>query len=419
MTASNAASNLATTITRPVRNVFTGMFDLDWRGGEGFVVLATLAVPVCFGAWMALLNNFAVELVAFNGKDIGFLQSVREIPGFLAFTVVFVLAFVREIRLLLLSLACLGLGVALTGMFPSMPGLYITTIIMSVGFHYFEALQMSLTLQFTSKERAPVFMGQQIAFRALASLLTYGLIWLMLSRGGFPYWLVYGICGAIGIGFAVALWWGYPSLELGVRQHQSLVLRPQYWLFYVLTFLSGARRQIFVVFAGFLMVERFGMPVNQVVMLYLVNHVISMMLGPWIGRLVARWGERTSLVVEYAGLTVIFICYALADNVWLVAVLYILDHLFFAMAIALKSYFRKIADERDIAATAAVGFTINHGAAVFLPAVMGLLWLVNPALVFYLGAALALLSLLFSLLIPSAPHAQGVCLMPWRRWQKV
>ena len=116
------------------------------------------------------------------------------------------------------------------------------------------------------------------------------------------------------------------------------------------------------------------------------------------------WGEKRTLTLEYGGLVVIFTAYAFAESAWFAAVLYIIDHVFFAMAIALKSYLKKIADPADMAATAGVSFSINHIAAVVLPFALGLLWIVSPPLVFIIGAIIALASLLLSQLVPGTPE---------------
>ena len=182
------------------------------------------------------------------------------------------------------------------------------------------------------------------------------------------------------------------------------MLRKRYWLYYLLTFLSGARRQIFVVVAGFLMVEKFHFTVGEMSMLFLVNGVLTIYLAPRIGRLVNYWGERRTLTLEYIGLIIIFSCYAIVDSAIFACLLYILDHIFFAMAIALKSYIKKIADPADIAATAGVSFSINHIAAVILPFVLGLLWIVSPPMVFLTGTAIAIMSLVLSQMVPGSPE---------------
>ncbi len=62
-----------------------------WRRPEILLMLMTLAVPLSFAAWQTLINNFAIEQASFTGREMGILQSLREIPGFLAFAVVFLL----------------------------------------------------------------------------------------------------------------------------------------------------------------------------------------------------------------------------------------------------------------------------------------------------------------------------------------
>ena len=118
-----------------------------WRRPDILLLLMAGAVPLSFATWMALLDNFAIHRAGFSGQEIGILQSLREIPGFLAFAVVWLLLIVREQRLAYISLALLGIGTALTGWFPSIYGLYITTVLMSIGFHYYETVQISLSLQ--------------------------------------------------------------------------------------------------------------------------------------------------------------------------------------------------------------------------------------------------------------------------------
>jgi hypothetical protein len=374
-----------------------------WRRPELLLLLMAGAVPLSFAAWQALLNNFAIERAAFTGAEIGILQSLREVPGFLAFAVVFLLFLVREQRLAYLSLLLLGLGTAVTGYFPSVLGLYITTVVMSLGYHYYETLQISLSLQWIDKKKAPETLGRIIAIGSFTSILTFGLIWLAFDLAGLDFRWVYLLGGGLTVALAAFAWLAFPQFPEKVRQHRHMVLRRRYWLYYLLTFMSGARRQIFIVFAGFLMVEKFGYSVGQITLLFLINAVLNVVFAPRIGRLIGRWGERRALVFEYLGLIGVFTAYAFVENANVAAGLYVVDHLFFALAIAIKTYFQKIADPRDIAATAGVGFTINHIAAVLLPAAFGFLWLISPAAVFLAGSAMAAVSLLLSLNVPLAP----------------
>ncbi|MCB1622456.1 MAG: MFS transporter [Thiothrix sp.] len=375
-----------------------------WQRPEILLFLMAAAMPLSLGVWQALLNNFAIEKAAFTGVEIGILQSLREIPGFLSFLVVFLLFLLREQTLAILALIILGIGTAVTGWFPNVIGLYATTVLMSIGFHYFEAINQSLSLQWLDKSTAAHNFGRMIAIGSFASLIAYGLIFITIKWLQLDMETVYMLGGGATIVLALACWLLFPVFPQQAEQHKTLILRRRYWLYYALVFMSGARRQIFVVFAGFLMVERFGYDVSEIALVFLANGVLNMLFAPRIGKLILRWGERRTLTVEYIGLILIFLAYAVVNNPWVAIALYILDHLFFSMAIAMKTYFQKIADPRDIAPTSGVSFTISHIAAVVLPAAYGLLWLVSPALVFVTGALLASGSLLLSRLVPLQPE---------------
>ncbi|EGQ8021777.1 MFS transporter [Vibrio vulnificus] len=375
-----------------------------WQTPQNFLLLISIIVPIAFSTWMALLNNFVIEKAQFDGADIGLLQSVREIPGFLAFTVVFVLLFVREQRFMLISLAMLTLGTALTGFFPSLFGLLATTLLMSTGFHYFETLKQSLSLQWLSKEEAPEMLGKLVSIGALASLVTYGAIWLLLEVWQLSFQMVYLLAGGVGFVLVMVMAFAFPQFHTTVVQNKKLVLRKRYWLYYALTFMSGARRQIFTVFAGFLMVEKFGYSAADITLLFLANYLFNFLFAKRIGRFIGVVGERKALTFEYVGLIFVFVGYALVQSAEWAAALYIIDHLFFALALAIKTYFQKIADPADMASTAGVAFTINHIAAVVIPVTFGVIWLVSPACVFYIGAFMAAISLLLSFNIPAKPE---------------
>jgi predicted MFS family arabinose efflux permease len=364
-------------------------------------------VPLSFATWQALINNFSIEQAGFTGIEIGILQSLREIPGFIAFGVIFLLLIMREQTVAFLALLALGIGTAITGYLPSIMGLYFTTVLMSLGYHYAETIQQSLTLQLISRERLPIVIGKQLAVGSFTGLFVFAALYCLVDLLDLGYELVYMLGGLFTMVIAIVMYMKFPHFKGEAEQHKKIILRKRYWLYYLLTFLSGARRQIFIVFAGFLMVEKFHFTVGEMSLLFLINGVLTIYLAPKIGRLVSYWGEKRTLTLEYAGLIVIFSCYAIAESAVFASMLYILDHFFFAMAIALKSYLKKIADPADIAATAGVSFSINHIAAVILPFALGIVWIVSPPVVFIVGALIAVMSLVLSQMVPAAPE-QGM-----------
>ena len=379
-----------------------------WRRPVTLLFVMALTMPIAFNAWSALLNNFVIEVASFDGADIGLLHTVREIPGFLAVGVIAVIIFVREQVLAMISLMMLGVATAVTAWFPSLGGLLFVTLFSSIGFHYYETVNQSLQLQWLPKDRAPQVLGWLVAMGSAATAVVYGLIVLTWDRFDLSYNVVFMAAGGLTALLALFCLFAYPQFDSPTPQTKKIVLRKRYWLYYALQFMAGARRQIFVVFAGFMMVEKFGFEVHELTSLYLINLVINMAAAPMLGKAVSMFGERRTLIFEYTGLAIVFAAYGgiywFGWGVVLAATLYVIDHVLFALALALKTYFQKIADPADIAPTAAVAFTINHIAAVFLPALLGLLWVLSPGAVFALAAAMAMVSLALSLLIPRHPE---------------
>ncbi len=379
-----------------------------WRQPVALLVIMMVILSLSHSTWHALLNNFAIEAVDFTGVEIGWLHTIREIPGFMAVGVIAVLIFMREQVLGIISLLALGLAVMITAWFPSLSGLLTITMISSIGFHYYETVNQSLQLQWIDKKHAPQVLGWIVSAGSAASLLAYGLLMLGWKTLDLSYNFVYMLAGGSTALIAIMLWFLYPQFESPVAQHKTMILRRRYWLYYALTFMAGARRQIFIVFAAFMMVEHFGFEVQEVTGLLLLNYTANIFIAPLVGKLIAHVGERNALAFEYIGLTLVFLAYGgiyyFGWGVVLAAILYVVDHLFFALAFALKTYFQKIADPKDIAPTAAVAFSINHIAAVFLPATLGYLWITSPGSVFILAAGMAIGSLLLALMIPRHPE---------------
>jgi predicted MFS family arabinose efflux permease len=366
-----------------------------------YIMMLNIAMAIGTQSWLAMLNNFAFEEVAFDGAKMGILQSVREIPGFLALLVVYVILIIREHRLAAMAVGLSGIGVAVTGLFPSFSGLLLTTTIMSVGFHYFETVHQSLTLQYFGKESAAWVMGKMKSFASMTNIVAGGGVLVLTSIFAFKESFLLAGLPVI----AIALWamTQSPHNKALPAQQKGFVLRKKYSLYYALTLMAGARRQIFTAFAIFLLVEKFRFSVQEVAVLAVFNNIAVYFIGPMAGRLTIRFGERKILGVEYAVLIIIFIGYAITESAIVAAMLYVLDHIFFTLHIAINTYFQKIADHRDVASSMAVGFTINHIAAIIIPVTFGILWMVDYRIPFLLGAVMAFVSLLLALMIKTEP----------------
>lgn len=357
-----------------------------------FLMLLTISSAIGLQGWRTLFDNFAVNIVILDGSNIGVIQSFREIPGFLSLLIVYVMFILKEHRISSLSIVTLGIGVGITGLFPTYLGLIGTTVLMSIGFHYYETTFQSLTLQYFDKKTAPIIFGNLRALGAASNIAVGAVIFVLIMY--FSYLQMYLIIG--GIIFLVGVWSfiGNPTDKDLPVQHKKMIIRKRYWLYYFLTFMAGARRQIFVAFAVFLLVKKFEFNVQEITTLFVINNIVNYFLSPMIGRAIVKFGERKVLSLEYSSLIFIFIAYAFVDSKMLVAVLYILDHIFFNFAIAIRTFFQKIGDPQDIAPSMAVGFTINHIGAVVFPVLGGIMWMIDYRIPFIIGAGLSLISLM-------------------------
>jgi predicted MFS family arabinose efflux permease len=263
---------------------------------------------------------------------------------------------------------------------------------MSFGFHYFDTTRDSLTLQYFDEEKSPWVFGKLVSLASITNigvgLLIFGIAPLLSFSQ--LYLFIGGLIMAVGI-------WGMsqnPTSSSLPPQRKKMILRKKYRLFYFLTFMAGARRQIFMAFAVFLLVKNFDFSVREVTTLFVINNVINYFLCPLIGKSIIRFGERKMLSLEYASLIFIFLAYATVQSKIIIVILYVLDQVFYNFHIAIQTYFQKIADPGDIAASIPVSFTINHIAAVALPAIGGVLWMIDYRIPFVGGAVFSLISLL-------------------------
>ncbi len=151
------------------------------------------------------------------------------------------------------------------------------------------------------------------------------------------------------------------------------MLRKHYWLYYLLNMMQGARRQIFTVFAGLMLVSIFKFRVQDIAILFFINCAVNIVLAPKIGAMITRLGERWSMTGENVLLVIVFSGYALCALsgdprlAWVAAFLFCVDGISTTLGIAIKTYFQKIGAPEDMASQAGVSFSINHMMAVIVP----------------------------------------------------
>lgn len=381
----------------PILNPISADSQASPEAGRIFhlLVMAGFSMSFGFSAWGAIFNNFAFEELGLVAEQVGYIQSLREIPGLLGFLLGYVVMLVPEMRLVGLCVALLGGGLLITGQATGFGVLLLGTMVMSIGFHFFDSSNASLVLTFARKEHAPKVLGALASIGAVAAVTgNLAIVGLAKPLGYRP--LIYLLGGlTLAAGLFVSLL-GRQGAAVKVRR--KVVFRRRYWLYYLLTFLMGSRRHIFTTFAIFLLVSVYKVTVQQTAGLFLVNSIVTTFSYRLIGQVTARFGERAVLSVNFFLLAVIFTGYAFITSLPILVLFFIIDNALFGSGLAVRTYFQKmVVTPEEITSNVSMGQTINHLSAVFIPALGGLLWrLYGYQATFLAGTAIVLVSLALS-----------------------
>jgi predicted MFS family arabinose efflux permease len=393
------------------------------RAAINVILINNAIMTLGFGLWQAIFNNFAVEELGVRADQIGLIQSIREIPGLMGFLMGFLALFLIEIRIAGLSAIIMGIGILLTALTHDLFWLIAATLLMSVGFHFFFSSNSAALLLTAGEEEGPRALGQLNSWGALASVASTVFIFATLDTWG--YRTLFVLAGVMVIVGSIVLWPFARQSTYGQRKRQRTPIRRQYWLYYALQFLNGSRRHIVTTFAVFLLVREYNVIAQVITLLFLAMSLIGTYLHRAFGRIVARFGERRVLQVNYVVLTFVFLCYAVIPQLeainrptfevpgfsvgrWVLCppfpatpgllillVIFVIDRTMIGFSIAVESYMQKIAlAPEEITGNVALGQTINHIAAVIVPIAGGVTWeALGPRYTFIAGMIIVLAAL--------------------------
>jgi predicted MFS family arabinose efflux permease len=359
------------------------------------IALNTFALFFGFTVWRVMFNNFAKEVLDVTPTQIGMIQSVREIPGLLGFTVGALALYMAEVRIATLSIVLTGAGLILVGHSDSVFMLGVGTLVMSVGFHGFASSNQALLLHFIKTKESGRAQGKIASVESMAGVVATLAVLLTTLFVGYRQTLTaFGIIVIlVGVYFTFVL-----KSNRAKEEERRVTLKRKYSLYYVLSFLRGCRRHIFTTFAIFLLVANHRISISAAALLFLVSNLVNIYIYRRIGVLVEKWGERTVLAGSSFFLIFIFSGYAYLPWLPLLAVFYVLDNVLYGSSIALHSYIRKISDRADLTSCISFSVTVNHISAVILPILGGVMWqLLGYKATFLFRAAIVFIDMLVSL----------------------
>ena len=363
------------------------------RRGLLFLALASALVGVALAIQSGLKENFLVEEIGVTAFQRGFVEAARELCGILALLVLAVLAGFAEpmVAIAMLMVTAVGFSGYFFAGYGEFTFLVIMSMIWSQGLHVWMPLPNSMAIAMAEPDRVGYRMGQVrgagAAGYAIGLVLALLLTWLTVGMR--PMYLV--AAGVIVVG---ALF--YLGIPRNIKTPgPRLVFKRRYFLYYVLCFLEGWRKQIFMCFAGFLLVKDHGTGLSTILLLRISVQAAGYFAFPIVGKIIDHLRERTILIFYYGCLTVFFIGYAFIPDKRVLYALFVVDNAFFVFAMSIETYVGRIAPKRELTPTLSMGVAVNHVAAVIMPLAGGILWYAfGYQYAFLLGALAAAVSVL-------------------------
>lgn len=380
------------------------------------LMLAATVFAVAFGEGIinGVRANFFVDVIGLSGAQVLWLEGLREIPGILLIVIAAALMHLPAVWRSAVAILIMGVGFMLYAVVDSFWGLVAMAIIASTGTHVWMPLQSVLGFAVTPRAYSGRVLGSLQSVAALAGILGMGVLTLISALESEIPLQVYYIIGGAMIVVGAALLLKLPK-ELGTKRErpQRIVLRSRYWLYYVLTFFEGSRKQVLHTFGTLYLVDTFKLPVWQISSLLVVSSIVNLVASPLLGALVDRVGERKTLSASYVGLVICCVAFGVLSEPVLLAGVFIVMRMLVLLGIGLNTYVNRIAPSHELDPTLSAGISINHVTSVGMPIVAGLLLpLIGYPGVFMGTAVLVLLSIPFALAIRIPKAEQQVVVVP-------
>ena len=372
-----------------------------WTGN--LIMLASAVFLNRFGQGLmgGARTNFFIETLKLTGGQVLWLEGIRELPGL---GLIFIAALTMRLPLSRragASLFIMGVGYAFFAVAGSYTALLAVAVVASLGMHMWFPLYGALAMCLSTKEQAGRVLGTLRSVEGLASLAGMGIL-VIISRFLESMSLslkVYYVAGSAFIIVAAILVARIPT-HIGATETKQprMLLKKRYWLYYVLTFLQGSRKQVLGTFGTLVLVDTFGLRVWNISSLLLVSSVVNMLTAPYVGHLIDRLGERKTVSLSYVLLTACCIGFAIVRSVWPLVLLLIAIKFLVMFGMGLSTYIRRISTPEELTATLSAGISINHITSVAMPLIAGvLLPMIGYEGIFWGTSAIIVVSVPFAL----------------------
>lgn len=344
-----------------------------------------LLVGVCLGLAQSVdgstFNNFLKERFHMLILQRSALEMPRELPGFLVFIIIGFLYSLGDVRTAAVANILAAIGMFLLGIIPPEYSIALVCIfIYSSGQHVYMPLSNSIAMNFANDGRLGRKLGQVSAANTAALVFGSALLFVIFKYIKVSYTVTFTLGAVAFLAAAILLMLMKPGKL--PKTKKRFVFKKEYKVFYILSILYGARKQIFITFGPWVLVDVFKQKVTTMTLLFFIISVLGIAFKPLVGHFIDKVGERFVMGAEAAILFFVCFGYSFADvllpvkgAVILICVCYVLDQLFSAASMARSTYLKKIAlSPDDVSPTLSLGISIDHIMSMSLPVVGGLVW---------------------------------------------
>ena len=381
-------------------------FRNDFHTDRDFTLFLIVGIfsGIATGINSTVFNNFLSDTYHLSAQGRGIVEFPRELPGALIILVLGLLSFLGDIRAAAVGMLAASLGMIGLGMFsPTFASMLVWMMLLSLGTHIFMPLAPGIGMNLSQREKYGVRLGRYNAYNLTATIIGYAIVWLGFKYLGLNYQTAF---------ITAAVFYSFAAFFLGIMHRRKpevkkvrFVFRRKYLLYYSLSVVNGARKQIFLTFAPWVLIQAYHLDPPVFAVLGLIISLVSIMTRTIVGNAIDKLGERFVLSVEAVILIVICMGYAFAGEflpasiaVVIIAACFIIDNSMSAVEMARSTYVKKIAvHPDDVTPTLSAGTSFDHVIAMSIPFFGGVLWAsVGYKYVFIAAAFIAVLNLILS-----------------------
>jgi MFS family permease len=374
-------------------------------------VAAMALLSVAGGIFDSTSNNYYAQTFHMTAEQRGQLELPREFPGFMVAVMSGALFFVAEAYVGAIAATLVAFGMIGLALFARSADQYgqmlVLLIVWSAGTHLLMPVSQSLSLDLAEQESEGEKLGKLGSLRSGAAIVGCVVVWVCFGLLGNVFHITF-IVGAVIAALSALVMIVLGAVMPPVHRHArpKLVLRRRYTLFYVLSAIFGARKQVFITFGPWVLIILYNQGAQTIAKLQIVATLLGVILLPRVGRLIDTWGERAILMADGAVMTLVCLSYGFAQDVFspgfalsAVCAAYVADQFLFGVQMARATYLSKIAESRaDIGGALSLSTSLDHAVSIPIAMLGGWLWQATGShrLVFLIAAGIAVLTFLAS-----------------------